>query len=173
MFGFSKSEREAKAARILGSLESHCAKEYPHLAPAPIGEAERGRQELQIKEIQSLYRHLDILDSKTSVMLRFNGLIATAFIFLIGFNHWSVMEPTLASISSHAGLLVAIASAAFCLTIVSITARFLEHAESLDDELNKLALAVARRVSYYRAAWFLSCVSLALMVLTFWPAIFG
>jgi len=173
MFGLSKSEKEAKAGRILDRVDALCRKEFPQLAATPLDDVECGKQQLEIKKIQLLYRHLDIIDTKTSVLLRFDGLLVTAFIFLIGFGRMKFLTFSLDSFLTHSGLLLAIVSAALCLTIVSITSRFLEYSDDLDSESKKLAMVVARRALYYRGAWFLSVVALVFIPLALLPALFG
>ncbi len=173
MLGMSGRERKEKAARILDRVDALCQKEFPQLAGTPADDPRCARQQLEVKKIQLLYRHLDILDVKTSVLLRFDGLLVTAFIFLIGFGRMKFLTFALDSIATHVGLLLAIVSAALCLTIARITSRFLEYADELDEELEKLAAVVARRASYYRAAWLLSVIALAFVALAFVPALFG
>ncbi len=170
MFGLSRKDTEAKAARILDRIAFVCAKEFPHLGAPAADQAKR--DEFQVKKIQLLYRHLDILDAKTSVLLRFDGLMVTAFIFLIGFNPRDFMGSALTSLTTQVGLLLAFVSAALCLSIARITSKYLEYSDNLDDELRKLASVAARRALHYRIAWFLSCLALGLVALALWSTFF-
>lgn len=133
--------------------------------------------EAEKKKLEVLYNCLDVLDSKASSLLTFNGLLTAIFAFLPE----DALDPVtsfnaLQKLCVGLGLFLTLASAGLCLWVARIAWRFFERigepgALNVCNELGHLAKAVERRTLRYRFAWRLSCLAIGLLVVAvFSPA---
>ena len=118
--------------------------------------------EAEKSRLKVLYNCLDVLDSKASSLLTFNGLLTAIFAFLLG----RKFDPetsfvALQKLSVGIGLVLTLISAGLCLGVARIAWRFFERIGdpgnlNVSNELGHLAKAVERRTLRYQFAWLLS-----------------
>ena len=139
-------------------------------------------QKARIKAWDRLNAKLSLLDSKTSVLLRFNAIVVAALAYLVIV---SAVDPfagarsivkTLGSIVGHVSLLVSVLSCGFAFPVINVEWEFFgrrldrgdEDAPDLGDAaLQRLGDLVARRTKLYAWAWQLAVaggVGFALLV---------
>lgn len=118
-----------------------------------------------------LYNCLDVLDSKASSLLTFNGILTAIFAFLLD----QALDPeksfnALEKLSVGIGLVLTLFSAGLCLWVAQIAWRFFERMGqpgnlNVSNELDHLAKAVERRTRRYQLAWWLSCGAMGMLAL--------
>jgi len=139
-------------------------------------------QRARIKAWDHLNDRLSLLDSKTSVLLRFNAIVVAALAYLVivsAVDPFAGARPiikTLGSIVGHVSLLVSVLSCGFAFPVINVEWEFFgrrldrtaEDGPDLGDAaLQRLGDLVARRTWLYARAWQLAVaggVGFALLV---------
>jgi len=139
-------------------------------------------QKARIKAWDRLNDRLSLLDSKTSVLLRFNAIVVAALAYLVivsAVDPFAGARPiikTLGSIVGHVSLLVSVLSCGFAFPVINVEWEFFgrrldrtaEDGPDLGDAaLQRLGDLVARRTWLYARAWQLAVaggVGFALLV---------
>jgi hypothetical protein len=139
-------------------------------------------QKARIKAWDRLNDRLSLLDSKTSVLLRFNAIVVAALAYLVivsAVDPFAGARPvvkTLGSIVGHVSLLVSVLSCGFAFPVINVEWEFFgrrldraaEDKPDLGDAaLQRLGDLVARRTWLYARAWQLAVaggVGFALLV---------
>ena len=124
----------------------------------------------RIKAWDRLNARLSTLDSKTSVLLRFNAIVVAALAYLVivsaadPFTGARPIVKTLGSIVGHVSLLISVLSCGFAFPIINVEWEFFgrrlgsgAEAEAepdlSDPALQRLGELVARRTRFYARAW--------------------
>ena len=128
---------------------------------------------VRIKAWDRLNARLSALDSKTSVLLRFNAIVVAALAYLVivsAVDPFAGARPvvkTLGSIVGHLSLLASVLSCGFAFPIINVEWEFFgrridrtaDHEPDLGDPaLQRLGELVARRTRLYARAWQLAVV---------------
>lgn len=107
-----------------------------------------------------LFAMLNILDSKTSALLRFNAIVVAALAYLVvvsGADPFAQAKPivkTLGYTVGHVSLLLSVLSCGFAFPVISVARGFFDQAPGLDDAvLKRLGGTVAQRTWLYAWAW--------------------
>jgi hypothetical protein len=107
-----------------------------------------------------LFAMLNVLDSKTSALLRFNAIVVAALAYLVvvaGADPFALSKPiikTLGLAVGHVSLVLSVASCGFAFPVISVARGFFDSAPGLDDAVvEKLAATVAQRTWLYAWAW--------------------
>jgi hypothetical protein len=127
------------------------------------------------------YETLTTLDTKSSALMRLNGVLIAACAFLLGLFH--VPEPTPGTTilsTSHPEAFLIITSAFLsalsigcCLFVVNVSWPFLGRVVLVNgkfdcrNEIISLSRACAFRQTMYRAAWVISCIAVLEFVIEF------
>jgi hypothetical protein len=121
-----------------------------------------------------LFAMLNVLDSKTSALLRFNAIVVAALAYLVvvsGADPFAQSKPlikTLGFAVGHVSLLLSVASCGFAFPVIGVARGFFDGTPGLDDGVvERLAALVARRTWLYSWAWRLAVaggVGFALLV---------
>ncbi len=121
-----------------------------------------------------LFAMLNVLDSKTSALLRFNAIVVAALAYLVvvsGADPFAQSRPlikTLGFAVGHVSLLLSVASCGCAFPVINVARGFFDAAPGLDDGVvARLAELVARRTWLYSWAWRLAVaggVGFALLV---------
>jgi len=103
---------------------------------------------------------LNVLDSKTSALLRFNAIVVAALAYLVvvsGADPFAQSRPiikTLGFAVGHVSLLLSVASCGFAFPVISVARGFFDGAPGLDDAMvERLGKVVAQRTWLYAWAW--------------------
>ena len=108
---------------------------------------------------------LNVLDSKTSALLRFNAIVVAALAYLVvvsGADPFAQARPivkALGFVVGHISLVLSVVSCGFAFPVISVARGFFDAApKSLDRGLDKdvvvrLGAVVARRTRLYAWAW--------------------
>ena len=111
---------------------------------------------------------LSTLDSKTSVLLRFNAIVVAALAYLMlvrgadPFAEASATAKLIGTIVSHAALIASVASCGFAFPVINVQWNFFggridrssdEAADFDDTALERLGTLVAQRTRLYSRAW--------------------
>jgi len=136
----------------------------------------------RLKAWDRLYSLLGTLDSKTSVLLRFNAIVVAALAYVTvvrSADHFAGVNPTVALIGvwvGHVSLVLSVASCGFAFPVINVEWHFLRcriaeaggYDITFDDAaLNRVGMLVARRTWLYAWAWRLAVaggVGFALLV---------
>lgn len=136
----------------------------------------------RVKAWDRLSRLLSTLDSKTSVLLRFNAIIVAALAYLVivsatePFAKSNVIVKTIGMVVGHASLLASVLSCGFAFPVINVEWNFfggrLDHKGNgeprFDDAaLERLGELVSLRTRFYSRAWQLAVaggVGFAIMV---------
>jgi hypothetical protein len=107
-----------------------------------------------------LFAMLNVLDSKTSALLRFNAIVVAALAYLVvvsGADPFAQSKPmikTLGFAVGHVSLLLSVASCGFAFPVIGVARGFFDAAPGLDDGVvARLADLVAHRTRLYAWAW--------------------
>jgi hypothetical protein len=107
-----------------------------------------------------LFAMLNVLDSKTSALLRFNAIVVAALAYLVvvsGADPFAQSRPiikTLGFAVGHVSLLLSVASCGFAFPVISVARGFFDGAPGLDDAMvERLGKVVAQRTWLYAWAW--------------------
>ena len=103
---------------------------------------------------------LNVLDSKTSALLRFNAIVVAALAYLVvvaGADPFAQSKPivkTLGFAVGHISLLMSVASCGFAFPVISVARGLFDAAPGLDDAvIERLGATVTRRTWLYSWAW--------------------
>jgi len=136
----------------------------------------------RLKAWDRLYSLLGTLDSKTSVLLRFNAIVVAALAYVTvvrSADPFAGVNPTVALIGvwvGHVSLVLSVASCGFAFPVINVEWHFLRgriaeaggYDIAFDDAaLNRVGMLVARRTWLYAWAWRLAVaggVGFALLV---------
>lgn len=107
-----------------------------------------------------LFAMLNVLDSKTSALLRFNAIVVAALAYIVvvaGVDPFAQSKPIIKTIGlavGHVSLLLSVASCGFAFPVIGVAHGFSDSAPGLDDAvIGRLAAMVARRTRLYAWAW--------------------
>ena len=107
-----------------------------------------------------LFAMLNVLDSKTSALLRFNAIVVASLAYLVvvsGADPFAQSKPlikTLGFAVGHVSLLLSVASCGFAFPVIGVARGFFDGAPGLDDGVViRLSALVARRTWLYAWAW--------------------
>jgi hypothetical protein len=107
-----------------------------------------------------LFVMLNVLDSKTSALLRFNAIVVAALAYLVvvsGADPFAQSKPIIKAIGfavGHISLLLSVASCGFAFPVINVARGFFDSAPGLDDAvLGRLGTLVAQRTWLYSWAW--------------------
>jgi hypothetical protein len=107
-----------------------------------------------------LFAMLNVLDSKTSALLRFNAIVVAALAYLVvvaGADPFAQSKPVIKTLGlavGHISLLLSVASCGFAFPVINVARGFFDASPGLDDGvLARLAELVARRTRLYVWAW--------------------
>jgi hypothetical protein len=107
-----------------------------------------------------LFAMLNVLDSKTSALLRFNAIVVAALAYLVvvsGADPFAQSKPiikTLGLAVGHISLLLSVASCGFAFPVIGVAHGFFDASPGLDDGVvTRLSALVARRTWLYAWAW--------------------
>jgi len=103
---------------------------------------------------------LNVLDSKTSALLRFNAIVVAALAYLVvvaGADPFAQSKPiikTLGLAVGHISLLLSVASCGCAFPVISVVRGFLDTGTRLDDAaIARLGATVTQRTWLYAWAW--------------------
>jgi hypothetical protein len=103
---------------------------------------------------------LNVLDSKTSALLRFNAIVVAALAYLVvvaGADPFAQARPIIRTIGlavGHISLVLSVASCGFSFPVIAVAHGFFDAAPGLDAEIvARLGAMVARRTRLYAWAW--------------------
>ena len=103
---------------------------------------------------------LNVLDSKTSALLRFNAIVVAALAYLVvvaGADPFAQSKPiikTLGFAVGHISLLLSVASCGFAFPVIGVARGFFDGAPGLDDAVvERLGATVSQRTWLYAWAW--------------------
>jgi hypothetical protein len=123
-------------------------------------------QKARIAAWDRLRSLLSALDSKTSVLLRFNAIVVAALAYLVivsavdPFNGARPVVKVLGSIVGHLSLVISVLSCGCAFPVIYVEAevfgRFPAEPDLSDAALDRLGALVARRARLYAWAWWLS-----------------
>jgi hypothetical protein len=121
-----------------------------------------------------LFSMLNVLDSKTSALLRFNAIVVAALAYLVvvsGADPFAQSKPIIKTVGlavGHVSLLLSVASCGFAFPVINVARGFFDAVPGLDDGVVvRLDALVARRTWLYSWAWRLAVaggVGFALLV---------
>ena len=107
-----------------------------------------------------LFAMLNVLDSKTSALLRFNAIVVAALAYLVvvaGADPFAQAKPLVKAMGlavGHISLLLSVASCGFAFPVIGVARGFFDGAPGLDDAvLERLSALVAQRTRLYHWAW--------------------
>ena len=107
-----------------------------------------------------LFAMLNVLDSKTSALLRFNAIVVAALAYLVvvaGVDPFAQSKPIIKTIGlavGHVSLLLSVASCGCAFPVIGIAHGFFDAAPGLDDSvLARLEAMVGLRTRLYAWAW--------------------
>jgi hypothetical protein len=107
-----------------------------------------------------LFAMLNVLDSKTSALLRFNAIVVAALAYLVvvaGADPFAQAKPivrTLGFAVGHISLLLSVVSCGFAFPVISVVRGFFDASPGLDDAvIKRLGKTVAQRTWLYAWAW--------------------
>ena len=103
---------------------------------------------------------LNVLDSKTSALLRFNAIVVAALAYLVvvaGADPFAQSKPiikTLGFAVGHISLLLSVASCGFAFPVIGVVRGLFDAAPGLDDAvIARLGATVTQRTWLYAWAW--------------------
>jgi hypothetical protein len=103
---------------------------------------------------------LNVLDSKTSALLRFNAIVVAALAYLVvvaGADPFAQSRPAIRTIGlavGHVSLVLSVASCGFAFPVIAVARGFFDAAPGLDAEVvARLGAVVAQRTRLYAWAW--------------------
>ena len=107
-----------------------------------------------------LFAMLNVLDSKTSALLRFNAIVVAALAYLVvvaGADPFAQSRPiikTLGFAVGHISLVLSVASCGFAFPVISVARGLFDSAPGLDDAvIARLGATVTQRTWLYAWAW--------------------
>ena len=107
-----------------------------------------------------LFAMLNVLDSKTSALLRFNAIVVAALAYLVvvsGADPFAQSRPiikTLGFAVGHISLVLSVASCGFAFPVISVARGLFDAAPGLDDAvIARLGATVTQRTWLYAWAW--------------------
>ena len=107
-----------------------------------------------------LFAMLNVLDSKTSALLRFNAIVVAALAYLVvvsGADPFAQSKPiikTLGFAVGHVSLVLSVLSCGFAFPVISVARGLFDGMPGLDkDVVVRLGAVVAQRTRLYAWAW--------------------
>jgi len=107
-----------------------------------------------------MFAMLNVLDSKTSALLRFNAIVVAALAYIVvvaGVDPFGQSKPIIKTIGlavGHVSLLLSVASCGCAFPVIGVAHGFFDQAPGLDDAvLRRLDAMVAQRTRLYAWAW--------------------
>lgn len=107
-----------------------------------------------------MFAMLNVLDSKTSALLRFNAIVVAALAYIVvvaGVDPFAQSKPIIKTIGlavGHVSLLLSVASCGCAFPVIGVAHGFFDTAPGIDDAvLVRLDAMVARRTRLYAWAW--------------------
>ncbi len=107
-----------------------------------------------------LFAMLNVLDSKTSALLRFNAIVVAALAYLVvvaGADPFAQSKPiikTLGFAVGHISLLLSVVSCGCAFPVISVARGFFDAVPGLDDAvIVRLGAVVTQRTRLYAWAW--------------------
>ena len=107
-----------------------------------------------------LFAMLNVLDAKTSALLRFNAIVVAALAYLVvvaGADPFAQSRPIIKALGfavGHISLVLSVLSCGFAFPVISVARGFFDSNPGLDDAvIARLGAAVARRTWLYAWAW--------------------
>ena len=107
-----------------------------------------------------LFAMLNVLDSKTSALLRFNAIVVAALAYLVvvaGADPFAQSKPVIKALGfaiGHVSLLLSVVSCGFSFPVISVARGFFDAAPGLDSAVVvRLGAVVAQRTRLYAWAW--------------------
>ena len=107
-----------------------------------------------------LFAMLNVLDAKTSALLRFNAIVVAALAYLVvvaGADPFAQSKPFIKALGfavGHVSLVLSVASCGFSFPVISVARGFFDAAPGLDDAvIKRLGETVAQRTWLYAWAW--------------------
>ena len=120
-------------------------------------------EKVRVAAWDRLFAMLNVLDSKTSALLRFNAITVAALAYLVvvsGADPFVQARPivkTLGWIVGHVSLLLSVASCGFAFPVINVARGFFNATAELDDGMvARLEGLVAHRTWLYVWAWWLA-----------------
>jgi hypothetical protein len=103
---------------------------------------------------------LNVLDSKTSALLRFNAIVVAALAYVVvvnGIDPFAQSRPIIKAVGfavGHVSLLLSVASCGFAFPVIGVARGFFDGTPGLDDGvIDRLGRLVAQRTWLYHWAW--------------------
>jgi hypothetical protein len=110
-----------------------------------------------------LFAMLNVLDSKTSALLRFNAIVVAALAYLVvvsGIDPFAQARPVIKTLGfavGHVSLVLSVVSCGCAFPVIGVARGFFDGTPGLDDGvLARLADLVAHRTRLYGWAWWLA-----------------
>ena len=107
-----------------------------------------------------LFAMLNVLDSKTSALLRFNAIVVAALAYLVvvsGADPFAQSKPVIEALGfavGHVSLVLSVVSCGFAFPVISVARGFFDAAPGLDDAvIKRLSEVVTQRTWLYSWAW--------------------
>lgn len=107
-----------------------------------------------------LFAMLNVLDSKTSALLRFNAIVVAALAYVVvisGLDPFAQSRPIVKTIGfavGHVSLLLSVASCGCAFPVIGVVRGFFDKSPGLDDAvIGRLGAVVAQRTRLYAWAW--------------------
>jgi len=107
-----------------------------------------------------LFAMLNVLDSKTSALLRFNAIVVAALAYLVvvsGADPFAQSKPVIKTIGfavGHISLLLSVVSCGCAFPVINLARGFFDEAPGLDDGvIARLGALVGQRTRLYAWAW--------------------
>ena len=107
-----------------------------------------------------LFAMLNVLDAKTSALLRFNAIVVAALAYLVvvaGADPFAQSRPIIKALGfavGHISLVLSVLSCGFAFPVISVARGFFDSNPGLDDAvIARLGATVGRRTWLYAWAW--------------------
>jgi hypothetical protein len=117
-------------------------------------------EKVRVAAWDRLFAMLNVLDSKTSALLRFNAIVVAALAYLVvvsGADPFALSKPIVKTAGfavGHVSLLLSVASCGFAFPVINVAHGFFNGAAGLDDGVvARLEELVAHRTWLYVWAW--------------------
>jgi len=116
-------------------------------------------EKARLLAVERLSRMLGALDSKTSVLLRFNAIVVAALAYLVvirGIDPFAQSNATLRAIGffiGHASLVLSVLSCGFSFPVIDVEWDPREPSSIGHDSLERVGALVAQRTRLYAWAW--------------------
>jgi hypothetical protein len=119
-----------------------------------------GEDKALVQAWDRLFAMLNVLDSKTSALLRFNAIVVAALAYLVvvsGADPFAQSKPVIKTLGfavGHISLVLSVVSCGCAFPVISVARGFFDGAPGLDkDVVVRLGAMVAQRTRLYAWAW--------------------